>query len=104
MAKGEGVKRVKAMILIYDTTGGSRDSLLPIASQRRHVYIFLMSATAEALLEQFRKLPLPEQEELLGRLRDITRPRPTAEKPFPTVKVRGGTITSEQVAEALDDE
>jgi len=25
-------------------------------------------------------------------------------KPFPTVKVSGGTITSEQVAEALDDE
>jgi len=63
-----------------------------------------MSATEEVLLEQFRKLPLPEQEELLSRLRDLTRPRRTAEKPFPTVRVRGGTITSEQVAEASDDE
>ncbi len=63
-----------------------------------------MSATAEALLEQFRKLPLPEQEEFLGRLMDLARRRTPAEKPFPTVRVRGGTITSEQVAEALDDE
>ena len=63
-----------------------------------------MSATAEALLEQFRKLPLPEQEELLRRLRDLIHARPHAEKPFPTVRAGGGTITSEQVAEALDDE
>ncbi len=63
-----------------------------------------MSATAEALLEQFRKLPLPEQQELLGRLRDLTATKLPPEKPFPTVRVRGGTVTSEQVAEALDDE
>jgi len=64
-----------------------------------------MSASAEALLEQFRKLPPLEREEILQQLLRFSPPlvAPTP-KPFPTVKVSGGTITSEQVAEALDDE
>jgi len=96
-----GLGRNNGLAENYETTGALR---LTIASRRRHVYDFVMSATAEAFLEQFRKLPLPEQEELLGRLRELIRSRPTAEKPFPTLRLRGGTITSEQVAEALDDE
>jgi hypothetical protein len=64
-----------------------------------------MSATAEALLEQFRKLPLPERQEIVQRLLHLSSPPPAVtEKPFATVKVPGGTITSQQVAEALDDE
>ena len=64
-----------------------------------------MSATAEALLEQFRKLPLPERQEIVQRLLRLSSPPPSLEdKPFPTVKVPGGTIGSQQVAEALDDE
>jgi hypothetical protein len=64
-----------------------------------------MSATAEALLEQFRKLTPLERQEILQQLLHLAPPlaAPSA-KPFPTVKVSGGTITSEQVAEALDDE
>ena len=68
-------------------------------------YTFLMSATAEALLEQFRRLSAPEQQELLQRLLRLASAAGTRSwKPFPTVKVSGGTVTSEQVAEALDDE
>jgi len=64
-----------------------------------------MSATAEALLEQFRKLPPVEQQEILQHLLRLSPPLPApSPRPFPTVKVSGGTITSEQVAEVLDDE
>jgi hypothetical protein len=64
-----------------------------------------MSATAEALFEQIRRLPRPEQEELLQRLQSLaSAANGRVAKPFPTVRVDGGTITSEQVAEALDDE
>jgi hypothetical protein len=64
-----------------------------------------MSATAEALLEQLRKLPPVERQEILQQLLRSAPPLAVlSPKPFPTVKVSGGTITSEQVAEALDDE
>jgi len=64
-----------------------------------------MSATAEALLEQFRKLPPLERQEVLQQLLLLSpTPPPASQKPFPTVRVNGGTITAEQVAEALDDE
>ena len=63
-----------------------------------------MSATAEALLEQFRKLPPLERQEILQQLLRLSPPLEAPSlKPFPTVKVSGGTITPEQVAEALDD-
>jgi hypothetical protein len=64
-----------------------------------------MSAIAETLLEQFKKLPSAERHEIIQRLLrwDPTISSP-AQKPFPTVKVAGGVITSEQVTEALDDE
>ena len=64
-----------------------------------------MSATAEALLEQFRELPPHERQEIMQQLLRISPlPPATPSKPFRTVKVRGGMITSEQIAEALDDE
>ena len=64
-----------------------------------------MSATAEALLAQLRKLPPLERQEILQQLLHFAPPLAVpSPKPFPTVKVSGGTITSEQVAEALDDE
>jgi len=64
-----------------------------------------MSATAEALLEQLRKLPPVERQEILQQLLRLSPALPAhSPKPFPTIKVSGGTITSEQVAEALDDE
>ena len=64
-----------------------------------------MSASAEALLEQLRKLPVSEQQQILQELLRVM-PGTASQKPkaFPTVKVGGGAITSEQVAEALDDE
>jgi len=64
-----------------------------------------MSRAAEALLEQFRKLSAAEQQELLPQLlRSLPSSPPHSGKPFPTVKVSGGPITSQHVAEALDDE
>jgi hypothetical protein len=64
-----------------------------------------VSATAEALLEQFDKLSPIEQQEILRQLLRLRLPRPTpSQKQFPTVRVSGGVITSEQVAELLDDE
>ena len=64
-----------------------------------------MSAKAEALLEQLRKLTLTEQQEIVQQLLDSLQSRPSSgQKPYPTVKVRGGSITSHQVAEALEDE
>jgi hypothetical protein len=60
---------------------------------------------AEALLEQFRKLSTSEQQELLQQLlRSLPSTPAPSDNPFPTVKVGGGPITSQQVAEALDDE
>lgn len=83
-----------------------REGLIPtVAVFEADGYISRMSATAEALLEQFRRLPAPEQQELLQRLLRLASAAGTrSEKPFPTVKVSGGTITSEQAAESLDDE
>jgi len=62
-----------------------------------------MSATAEALLDQFRKLPPLERQELLQELLRLSPPAPSQEA-LPAIRVGGGTITSEQVADALDDE
>ncbi|HXP61923.1 MAG TPA: hypothetical protein VN829_15615 [Dongiaceae bacterium] len=86
--------------------GPQGEALNPaVAVSEAEGYISPMSATAEALLEQFRRLPASEQQELLRRfLRLAGAAKTRSEKPFPTVKVSGGTITSEQVAEALDDE
>jgi len=56
-------------------------------------------------LEQLKKLPRAEQHEIYEQLLRWLRTSPQrAERPFPTVKVSGGVITSQQVAEALDDE
>jgi hypothetical protein len=60
-----------------------------------------MSGTAEALLDQFRKLPPLERQEVLQEMLRLSPPPP---EPLPTIRVDGGTITSEQVADALDDE
>jgi len=66
-----------------------------------------MSATVKALLEQLRKLSPAEQQEILQQLLHLSPPcvpASSASARFPKVKVSGGTITSQQVAEALDDE
>jgi hypothetical protein len=64
-----------------------------------------VSATAESLLEQIRKLPIPEQQEILQQLLKSPQQESLRKDPlFPTVRLKGGVITSEQVAEALDDE
>ena len=68
-------------------------------------YLPIMSATAEALLEQLKKLPRAEQHEIYQQLLSWLKTFPQqTERPFPTVKVGGGVITSQHVTEALDDE
>ena len=63
-----------------------------------------MSKKAESLLEQLRKLPLTEQQEILQQLLRSLPPLPTGEKSFPTVKLNTGPVTAKQVADALEDE
>jgi hypothetical protein len=64
-----------------------------------------MSATAAALLEQLKQLSRAEQDEVYQQLLRWLKSAPQrSERPFPTVKVSGGVITSQHVAEALDDE
>jgi hypothetical protein len=64
-----------------------------------------MSATAEALLEQLKRLPRADQHEVYQQLLRWLKSAPQRPgRPFPTVKVSGGVITSQHVAEALDDE
>jgi hypothetical protein len=64
-----------------------------------------MSKTAEAMLQDFQKLPPAEQQGLLQRLLHSFTPAPSrTPRPLPTVKVSGGCITSAQIADALDDE
>jgi len=64
-----------------------------------------VSTTAETLLEQLRKLPPDDQREVSRQLSKFLTVTPGPPPPaFPTVKVGGGTITSGQVAEALEDE
>jgi len=64
-----------------------------------------MSRAAEVLLEQFRKLSAREQQELLQQLvRSLPSTPFQSDKPLPTIKVGGGPITSDQVAESVDDE
>lgn len=64
-----------------------------------------MSVAAEAVLEQVRKLSPGEQQQILGELLRLVPSRVRHDQgPFPTVKVPGGVITSDQVAEALEDE
>jgi hypothetical protein len=64
-----------------------------------------MSATGESILEQIKKLPPADQRELLEQLLSLAPPVSSKrQKPLPRVKVSGGAITSEQVAETLEDE
>jgi hypothetical protein len=68
-------------------------------------YIPNVSATAQSLLEQIRKLPVPDQQEILQQLPQVPQQASHTKDPlFPTVRLKGGVITSEQVAEAVDDE
>jgi hypothetical protein len=62
-----------------------------------------MSASAEVLLEALKELPPADQQQIVQRLLGEL-PKAPLTKPFNTVRVNGGTITSEQVAEMLDDE
>jgi hypothetical protein len=64
-----------------------------------------MSATAAALLNELKKLPPEEQEEVSRQLQRMlsTKPQKARDK-FPTEHVPGGPITSQQVADVLDDE
>lgn len=64
-----------------------------------------MSATAKAVLDQFRELPVTEQRELLRQLlQTFEGVKVSRDDTFPTVQIGEGTITSQQVADALDDE
>jgi len=64
-----------------------------------------VSATAEALLEQLKKLPPAEQHEVYEQLLRWLKSAPQwTERPFPIVKVSGGIIRSQHVVEALDAE
>jgi hypothetical protein len=61
-----------------------------------------MNRAAEALLEQLRKLPINEQQEILQQLlRSHSSTPPNPQKPLPSIKVPGGPITSQRVAEAM---
>jgi len=61
-----------------------------------------MSKKAESLLEQVRKLPLTEQQEILQQLLRSLPPLPsTGRKAFPTVKLETGLVTTKQVADSL---
>jgi len=64
-----------------------------------------MSKTAEIFVQEFQKLPPLDQQGVLQRLlqRPIRKPSRSAKR-IPTVKLAGGRITSQQVADALDDE
>jgi hypothetical protein len=64
-----------------------------------------MSKTAEIFVQEFQKLPPLDQQGVLQRLlqRPARRPSRSARR-VPTVKLPGGRITSQQVAETLDDE
>jgi hypothetical protein len=63
-----------------------------------------MSTRAQEILEQLKKLPDAEQQEVLRELlRAVPKGTKSVLNDFPSVRVSGGAITSEQVAEALDD-
>jgi hypothetical protein len=64
-----------------------------------------MSKTAEIFVQEFQKLPMPDQRGVLQRLlqRPVRKPS-RSDKRVPTIKLTGGRITSRQVADALDDE
>jgi|NGEPerStandDraft_6_1074524.scaffolds.fasta_scaffold10142_6 hypothetical protein len=64
-----------------------------------------MSKTAEIFVQEFQKLPPLDQQGVLQRLlqRPVRKPSRSTSR-VPTVKLGGGRITSQQVAEALDDE
>ncbi len=66
-------------------------------------YVFGMSTTAQVILEQLKKLPDSDRQEVL---RELLRSLPNTPGDLlcelPSVQVSGGTITSEQVAEALE--
>jgi hypothetical protein len=65
-----------------------------------------MSSRAEMVLEQFNSLPQAERQQVLAEMLDVISTAPAervSSAPFPTVRLPGGTITSEQVAEELDE-
>ena len=67
-----------------------------------------MSTTAAALLNELKKLPPEEQEEVSRQLQRMLSAKP-AKPPLkftdlPVLRLPGGPITSQQVADALDDE
>lgn len=79
-----------------------RKSVCPIGGKR---YSQTMSKAAEAVLQEFQKLPPAEQQGVLQQLLCLFAPVPQrTNHPIPTVKVTGGRITSDQVAETIDDE
>lgn len=65
-----------------------------------------MSATPENVLELFKVLPESDQQKVLQQILGLgvpTLPGGSLQNLFPAVKVSGGIISSEQVAEALDE-
>lgn len=64
-----------------------------------------MSASTRALIEQLKRLPPADQQEVFRQLLLLLNPAPApAGRALPALHVPGGPITSEQVAETLDDE
>ena len=64
-----------------------------------------MSKTAEIFVQEFQKLPPLDQQGVLQRLlQHSVRRTSRSSKRVPTVKLPGGRITSQQVAETLDYE
>ena len=64
-----------------------------------------MSTTAAALLDELKKLPPAEQEEVSRQLQRLLSAKvEKARDKFPTERVPGAVITSQHVADVLDDE
>jgi hypothetical protein len=68
-----------------------------------HIFDKLMSATAELLLKEIKKLPQSDQRQIVQQILNAL-PQSKPKEAFGTIKVGGGPITSEQVSEMLDDE
>ena len=64
-----------------------------------------MSTTAAALLDELKKLPPEEQEEISRQLQRLLSTKlEKARDKFPGERLPGGLITSQHVADVLDDE